>query len=215
MAVAPRSRVSACDESTMIPGGLNTLTVIVLLLTLWHASVGFGPRLTSVFFATTVVMSWLFEEIGVTTGFIYGPYHYTSALGSRLGSVPVLIPLAWFLLVYTSYGLTNLIADRWPGGLVGGGRHLIRLALLGSLVITALDLVVDPILSGPGFHAWVWDGAGPYYGVPIQNYLGWIATAFVVHLLWRSMERRAGSQSVGRPSLAQRVPGSMPQCRLT
>ena len=183
----------------MIPGGLNTLTVIVLLLTLWHASHVLGVRRTLAFFAITAVTSWLFEEIGVSTGLIYGPYHYTSSLGPWLGSVPVLIPLAWFVLVYTSYALANLIADRLPGGLGGGRRPLIVLALVGALVITALDLVVDPILSGPGFRAWVWQTAGPYYGVPIQNYVGWIATAFMVHLACRSWERRAMVQPVVQP----------------
>ena len=79
----------------------------------------------------------------------------------RPASVPVLIPLAWFVLVYASYGLANLIADRLPGGIAVGRRPLTGLVLLGALVITALDLVVDPILSGPGFRAWVWDTAGP------------------------------------------------------
>jgi putative membrane protein len=178
----------------MIPGGLNTLTIIVLLLTLWHASHVLGVRRTLAFFAITAVTSWLFEEVGVTTGLVYGPYHYTSTLGPWLGSVPFLIPLAWFVLVYTSYGLANLIADRLPSGLAGGRRPLISLVLLGAVVITALDLIVDPILSGPSFRAWVWDTAGPYYGVPIQNYVGWIATASLVHLLWRSLERWAIAQ---------------------
>jgi uncharacterized membrane protein len=184
----------------MIPGGLNTLTVIVLLLTLWHGSHALGLRLAFVFFSITAVTSWLFEEVGVTTGLIFGPYHYTSTLGPWLASVPALIPLAWFVLVYSSYGLANLIADRLPGGIAGARGHLIGLALLGALVVTALDLVVDPILSGPGFRVWVWDSAGPYYGVPIQNYLGWIATAFLVHLLCRSMERRALAKPAGQPS---------------
>jgi uncharacterized membrane protein len=184
----------------VIPGGLNTLTVIVLLLTLWHASLSLGVRRSFAFLAITSATSWLFEEVGVNTGLVYGPYHYTSTLGPWLGSVPVLIPLAWFVLVYTSYGLANLIADRLPGGIGGGRRHLIGLVLLGALLITALDLVVDPILSGPGFRAWVWDTAGPYYGVPIQNYFGWILTAFVVHLLCRSLERRAMARPPVPPS---------------
>jgi Carotenoid biosynthesis protein len=76
----------------VILGGLNGLIVILLLFSLWHASVALGPRLTLVFFAITTVTSWIFEEIGVTTGLVYGPYHYTSTLGPWLGSVPVLIP---------------------------------------------------------------------------------------------------------------------------
>jgi uncharacterized membrane protein len=178
----------------MIPGGLNTLTVIVLLLTLWHASHALGVRLTLAFFAITAITSWLFEEIGVTSGLIYGQYHYTSTLGPFLGSVPVLIPLAWFVLVYPSYVVANLIVDRLPIRIPGGPGDVIGLALFGALVMTASDLMVDPILSGPSFRAWVWDTAGRYYGVPAQNYFGWIATAFIIHLVCRSIERRTMPQ---------------------
>ena len=104
----------------------------------------------------------------MTTGLVYGPYHYTSTLGPWLGSVPVLIPLAWFVLIYTSYLVANLITERLPVRIPGGRGDVIGLALCGALVMTASDLIVDPILSGPGFRAWVWErrwsllrGAGP------------------------------------------------------
>jgi putative membrane protein len=58
-------------------GGLNGLIVILLLFSLWHGSVALGVRLTLAFFAITTVTSWVFEEIGVTTGLVYGVYHYT------------------------------------------------------------------------------------------------------------------------------------------
>ncbi|MBF6605404.1 MAG: carotenoid biosynthesis protein [Chloroflexi bacterium] len=174
----------------VILGGLNSLILILLVFSLWHASVALGGRLTPAFFAITTVTSWIFEEIGVVTGLVYGPYHYTSTLGPWLGSVPVLIPLAWFMMVYPSYVVANLIVDGWPVGTPGGRGHLVRLALVGALVMTAWDLVVDPILSGPTVGAWVWERGGPYYGVPVQNYLGWIVTTFTVYLLYRSVERR-------------------------
>jgi putative membrane protein len=82
------------------PGGLVTLVVILLAFSLWHASGALGPRLALVFFAITAVTIWVFEEVGVATGLVYGPYRYTSTLGPWIGSVPVLIPLAWFALVY-------------------------------------------------------------------------------------------------------------------
>jgi hypothetical protein len=128
----------------VIMGGLNGLIVILLLFSLWHAAVALGVRLTLAFFAITTVTSWIFEEIGVVTGLVYGPYHYTSTLGPVLGSVPVLIPLAWFMLVYPSYVLANLAGHGWPVGTPGGRRHLVRLAFIGAVVMTAWDLVVDP-----------------------------------------------------------------------
>jgi putative membrane protein len=185
----------------VILSGLNGLIVMLLLFSLWHASVALGVRLALAFFAITTVTSWIFEEIGVVTGLVYGPYHYTSTLGPWLGSVPVLIPLAWFMLIYPSYVVANLIVDGWPVGTPGGRGHLVRLALVGALVMTAWDLVVDPILTGPTVGAWVWERGGPYYGVPLQNFLGWIATTFTVYLLYRSVERRSIPQPAGPISL--------------
>src|SRR5512136_2831928 len=54
-------------------------------------------------------VSLLFESVGVATGWVYGPYHYTDKLGPKLlGLVPYLIPLAWFMMSYPSF----VIADR-------------------------------------------------------------------------------------------------------
>jgi uncharacterized membrane protein len=195
----------------VILNGLNGLIVILLLFSLWHASVALGLRLTLAFFAITTVTSWIFEEAGVVTGLIFGPYHYTSSLGPWLGSVPVLIPLAWFMLVYPSYVLANLIGHGWPVGTPGGRGHLMRLAILGALLMTAWDLVVDPILSGPTVGAWVWERGGSYYGVPVQNSLGWIVTSFTVYLLYRSVEQRWTPQPVGPLPLGRA--GSRPRPR--
>jgi Carotenoid biosynthesis protein len=198
-------------ELPVILGGLSGLVVILLLFSLWHAAVALGVRLALVFFAITTATSWIFEELGVLTGLVYGPYHYTSTLGPWLGSVPVLIPLAWFMLVYPSYVLANLVGHGWPVGTPGGRCHLVRLALIGALVMTAWDLVVDPILSGPTVGAWVWERGGPYYGVPLQNFLGWIATTFTIYLLYRLVERRWTLQPVGPLSLGPS--GSRPHPR--
>jgi len=208
-----RPLLAGPDGLPVIPGDLNSLIVIVLLFCLWHASSVLGVRLTLVFFTITAVTSWIFEEIGVATGLIYGPYHYTATLGPWLGSVPVLIPLAWFMLIYPSYVVANLIVDGWPVGTPGGRGHFVGLALLGALVMTAWDLVVDPVLSGPTVGAWVWERGGPYYGVPIQNYLGWIVTTFTVYLLYRSVERRSTSQPVGALSGGPRALGRLALAR--
>ena len=71
---------------------------------------------TLLFFGITVAVSWSYEHVGVETGLIDGAYHYTDALGLKLGLVPIIIPIAWFMMIYPSYILANLI---------GSGRQMI------------------------------------------------------------------------------------------
>jgi uncharacterized membrane protein/Flp pilus assembly pilin Flp len=188
-----------------VPGGLNTLTVILVVFGLWHASHTLGTRPTVAFFAITAAMSWIFEEVGVTTGRVFGAYHYTATLGPWLGSVPVLIPLAWFMMLYPSYLVANLIVDGRLMGTPGSHAHLLRLALIGALVMAVWDLLADPILSGPTYRAWVWDAGGPYFGVPIQNSVGWVATTFVIFVAYRWLERRWTPRPAGELSRPARA----------
>jgi len=130
--------------------------------------------------ALVLGVSLLFESIGVATGLIYGPYHYTTKLGPLfLGLVPYLIPVAWFMMSYPSY----VIADR----LVPGGwkpwQRLLAVAAVGGLVMTAWDLVMDPFMVAGGH--WVWDTVGPYFGIPLQNFLGWWLTGFTTFGLYK------------------------------
>ena len=175
-----------------IPGGLTTLTAIMALFSLTHAWYSVGGRLTAAFFALSAVIAWTLEQFGVVTGLLYGGYHYTSYLGARLGEVPVLIPLAWFMMIYPSYVIANLVLARRPAGTPAGLAPLVGLAAASAVVMTVWDLVIDPILSGPDVRAWVWESGGAYFGVPVQNYFGWFVTTFVVFFAYRALEQRWG-----------------------
>jgi len=54
--------------------------------------------------------------------------------------VPLLIPLAWFMMIYPSYVLANLIAGETPAGTRGGFGRAVWLAALSALVMTAWDV---------------------------------------------------------------------------
>jgi uncharacterized membrane protein len=181
-----------------IPGGLTSLTAILALFSLTHSWYSLGGRLTAVFFLLSAIVSWTFEEAGVATGLVYGAYHYTAYLGWKLGSVPVLIPLAWFMMIYPSYVIANLVLERRAVGTARGLAALVRLAAVSAAVMTLWDLVIDPILSGPKVQAWIWETGGPYFGVPIHNYFGWLLTTFTVYVAFRALDQRVAS----RPSEA-------------
>lgn len=178
-----------------LPVTTHMLTLVLMLFSLFHAAYALSWRHSLLFFALTAVISWVYEQVGVATGLIYGAYHYTDVLGPKLGHVPLLIPLAWFMMIYPSYVIANLIADGQPTGSRGGLGRLIWLAFLSAMVMTAWDLVVDPILSGPPVQAWIWEKGGPYFGIPARNFVGWMLTTFTVYLAYRLCER----QAVARP----------------
>ncbi len=160
------------------------VAMFVALFSLLHNLYTFGWRSTLALLGITVAVSWSFEQTGAATGLIYGVYHYTAALGPKLGLVPYAIPLAWYSMLYLSYGLARLITgDTNPHSRPSWGA-LIWQAFVAGMVMTAWDVLVDPMASAPNVHSWVWDQGGAYYGVPNQNFVGWVLTAFTVILLY-------------------------------
>jgi uncharacterized membrane protein len=164
----------------------------------WHAKYLLGRRTAFGFFIAAVVLGWTAEQAGVRTGLVFGPYHYTDVLGHKLGAVPLLIPVIWFMIVYLSYVLSNLIAGDGPAGHYKHISHAVWLSALGALIATAYDLTLDPYMSQAPIRAWVWDAGGPYYGIPAQNFRGWIAVSFVILLVMRLIHRRTGNLSLGK-----------------
>ena len=121
---------------------------------------------------------------------MFGRYHYTEAVGPLMfGEVPLLIPLTWFVMLYPSHVITNLAVDGQPVSRFRGLPRLFFNALVGALVMSAWDLTLDPYMV-TFEKAWVWDQPGAYFGIPIHNYVGWVATSFVILATWRLLELR-------------------------
>ena len=155
-------------------------TLAFFLFSLGHAVWSWGGRRALLLLGLTLGISFAFEAVGVRTGRIYGPYHYTERLGPLLlGLVPPLIPIAWFMMIYAAHDLVEHVAGAGASSL---GRE-IWLAALSALAATAWDLVMDPIMVLGGH--WVWEVQGAYFGIPLQNYVGWLATTFTILLLFR------------------------------
>lgn len=222
--------VSLFDDFELpgIPGGIASKTILMLFFSLFHAWYLIGWKKTLVFFVITAGVSWGYEHVGVETGLIYGQYHYTDYLGEKLGHVPIIIPLAWFMMIYPSYIIANMIFSGKAISVQNKFSRIIVLALLSAVIMTAWDFVIDPYLSGPTIEAWVWEKGGAYFDIPIHNYFGWILTTFTVYLLYRIFETKTKpieikfSNSVlvlpvlayGLMLIANLMPGEPPELRI-
>jgi len=163
-------------------------TLVFVLFAVLHCGRCHGWLRTGLFFGAAAVVSYALEETGVRTGLVFGPYHYSGQLGPMLGHVPVLIPLAWFMMIYPSWATARALlrgADmRRPAGMAA-------LALVAAMIMTAWDTVMDPGMSAAG--NWVWEQGGAYFGVPLRNYAGWLLTTLLVYacaaIVWAATER--------------------------
>ncbi len=164
------------------------MTGMMMLFALLHAAQRYSWRKALVFWGLSFVLSLALETLGVWTGRIYGPYHYTDRLGARfLDTVPYIIPMAWFMMMYPAM----VVAERvTPASL---RRMASVVAALAGLAMTAWDLVMDPLMVAGGH--WVWEVKGPYFGVPLRNFFGWWLTTFLVVWLFQ----RWGGAGVGDP----------------
>lgn len=153
------------------------------------------------FMLPSVFLSLGSELLGTSTGFPFGDYSYLSGLGYKVaGLVPVTIPLSWFYLGFASYliaraGLDSTQAPNWV-------RHLSAI-FLGALVLTSWDFVLDPAMSQTAFPFWYWHQPGAFFGMPYQNFVGWLATGAlfmsVAAVLWQKAPVRLESSKLGLP----------------
>jgi len=59
-----------------------------------------------------VTVAWASEALGSTTGFPFGAYDYTPTLQPQLLGVPLLIPLAWLMMLPPAWAVAQRIS-RW------------------------------------------------------------------------------------------------------
>jgi putative membrane protein len=136
-----------------------------------HAAISRGAATALRLVLATAVLGLGIELVGVHTGFPFGRYAYSDALGPRLFGVPPIVALAWTMLA-------------WPAALAA--RRLVRATwarvVVGAWALASADLFLDPQLVA--LHAWTWADPAPHLPgvptVPLTNYLGWLLAALVV-----------------------------------
>ena len=124
-----------------------------------------------------LVLTWSAEFIGVKTGFPFGRYQYTPLLQPQFGGVPLLIPLAWLMMLPPAWAVASRI--------VSPDKRLAFTAASG-LVFTAWDLFLDPQMVANGL--WVWDQPGQYFGISLTNFFGWWLVSTLITFLINPLE---------------------------
>jgi len=143
-----------------------------------------GLKRTLAFCIPAIGLSLTSELLGTSTGFPFGAYSYLSGLGYKIADlVPFTIPLSWFYMGFSAFLVSTTILRFGTG--IG---YRISAILLGALMLTSWDFVLDPAMSQTPYPFWEWHQAGEFYGMPYQNFIGWMGTGAlfmtVASLVW-------------------------------
>ena len=150
------------------------------------------------FYVVTLVVSFSLENIGVLSGFPFGSYYYSDALGPKLGEVPILIGFSYVGASYASWVVALILLRVWTSPL--RGALTVVVPLFAAIFMVMWDLTFDPANSTIQ-KWWIWGDGGAYFGVPISNFAGWYLTVFVFMLIFAVYLRTTGgsvASGVGR-----------------
>lgn len=126
---------------------------------------------TAVFALISFVITNLFENIGVMTGFPFGPFEHSTATGPRLFHIPWIASPMYISLAFVC----------WMVGLSVCGR--IRRADQSTLgifppIVAAFVFTMWDVCNDAVFHtvnrAFFYHDPGPWFGVPASNFWGWL-----------------------------------------
>ncbi|XVQ82858.1 carotenoid biosynthesis protein [Microbispora siamensis] len=186
--VALAAMVAAQIATGLRPQELRLTTAVVVLLAvsaLAFAAAAYTPRRAAGAFAAAVAAGYAAEWIGTRTGLPFGDYRYTDALWPRPGGVPLIVALAWGGMGLAAHAVARRVAPRGP----------LAPILAGALALAAWDLFLDPQMLRLGL--WVWAEPGPYRGVPLTNFAGWLLVSVLVMVV---LDRLTGRAAAGRPA---------------
>lgn len=184
----------------------NNNSIIKIIASFWiyttfsfvliHSSILLGNKKTLLIFIISLSFGLLSEVLGVKYGWIFGTYYYYSLPPFFFGLVPLMTPISWAVIIYMSYTITNIILR----GLISEKPNMKKyklvyiilfitlLSSIDGLVATNLDMIIDPVSVAPEILGWIWIGGGPYYGIPISNFVGWFLVTFSATFIFRFYE---------------------------
>jgi putative membrane protein len=155
-----------------------------------------GPFRTAVWLVAGYGLAFAAEWSSTRNGFPFGLYHYLdSATRDRelwVSNVPFMDSLSFVFLSFVGWATGLRLAGRnpAPSGRIQGG---VGIAFLGAALMTAIDLVCDPIaLRGDRwFLGKIYEYAEPgaFFGVPLSNFLGWALLGALVIGVMMGLER--------------------------
>lgn len=173
---------------------------VTMAFTVLHGTARYGWRDFAIFFAIAAIVSWVYENASILTGFPFGHYHYTERLGPKLWLVPLTIIPAYFGTAYLAWTIAQVLLGIYTSALTL--RTSFLLPITAAFIMVMWDVCMDPYMATI-LGNWVWHGGGAFYGVPLVNFLGWYLCVYTFYQLFafyllKRKKRRPPSEIRGK-----------------
>jgi len=130
--------------STGVSATVNVFFVIAIATL--HGLRRYSLKQFLIFFVIAFTVSNFYENLSILTGFPFGHYHYTEALGPKLFLVPLLIAPAYFGCGYlVAWSLAHVFVGVFGNKL--RAEQIWRVPLVAAFVMVMWDLTMDPIAA--------------------------------------------------------------------
>lgn len=106
-------------------------------------------------------------DMAIFAAYTYGQFHVMLP-----GGVPLCVAMVWGMLFFAAMETSSFLGFAWQ-----------RRPWLDGLLAISLDLCMDPIATQLGY--WEWAVPGPWLGIPMGNYFGWLIVITAYSYCWR------------------------------
>jgi uncharacterized membrane protein len=157
----------------------QALAAIGILAALTHAVLFYGWKDGLALSAICVAITFAMENLGATTGWPFGHYHFeVGADLPHVGVIPVIVGPLWFGMGYFSWHVASMLLG--VPARPGGKFEIFALPPVAAFVMTQWDVVMEPAEATIA-KAWIWQDGGVHFGVPLSNYAGWLLTTWLFY----------------------------------
>lgn len=159
---------------------------VAVALAFRHAARALGVRRAALEMIALAAYGFAVEVVAMA---VFDSHRYDASWRVAPLGVPLAVAGVWAAIIVAA------MAVAWRYGAVS---PLAR-AATAALAAVALDMMIEPVATRGGL--WAWTPPGPWLGVPIGNFVGWMV---IVGAYAYGAERWAGGDG-GATALARRV----------
>jgi uncharacterized membrane protein len=185
---------------------LRPYVFVFFAVFLFAAVTRMGWRRTGMFSVLAYLVAFVAEFSSTRIGIPFGLYHYIDVTRDRelwISNVPFWDSLSFTFLCYLGWRLgvllyAPLVVRPWDVQ-VADTRAVAnswRACLGGALLMTWLDIVIDPLtVHGDRWflgRIYYYPEGGIYFGVPLSNFVGWFVVGVTTIRLYQRWDRWMG-----------------------